>query len=130
MAINTVVLTGRLTRDPELRYTPGGTAVCNVSLAVDRSRPDQGGERQADFFDVVIWGKTAESVAQHQTKGKLVGVEGRLQARSYETQDGQKRKVVEVVAQNVQFLSPKGGGAPGEHAGAAEADEEDQGVPF
>lgn len=129
MAINTVVLTGRLTRDPELRYTPQGTAVCNVGLAVDRSRPDQAGERQADFFDVVCWGKTAESVAQHQTKGKLIGVEGRLQARTYDTQDGHKRKVVEVVANSVQFLAPKGDGPVGGGAGASAADD-DQEVPF
>lgn len=101
--INRIVLVGRLTRDPELRYTPSGKAVASFTLAVNR-RFSRQGEREADFIDIVVWDKLAETVANHLGKGRLVGVEGRLQVRSYETQDGQKRKAAEVVAENVTFL--------------------------
>lgn len=107
--LNRVVLVGRLARDPELRYTPSGKAVCGITVAVTRRFANQQGERDADFIDVVLWGKLAETCANHLQKGRLVGVEGRLQIRSYETQDGQKRKAAEVVADNVSFLDrPKG----------------------
>ncbi len=102
--MNHIVLIGRLTRDPELRYTPNGVAVANFDLAVDRPTTNQQGERQTDFIRTVVWQKQAELCANYLKKGRLVGVEGRLQIRNYETQDGQKRRVAEVVANFVQFL--------------------------
>jgi single-strand DNA-binding protein len=102
--MNHIVLIGRLTRDPELRYTPNGTAVANFDLAVDRPSTNQQGERETDFIRIIAWQKQAELCANYLKKGRLVGVEGRLQIRSYETQDGQKRWMTEVVANFVQFL--------------------------
>jgi single-strand DNA-binding protein len=129
--LNRIVLIGRLTRDPELRYVPSGHPVASFSLAVDRPFANQQGERETDFIDIVAWRKLAEQVSQHLSKGRLVAVEGRLQIRSYETQDGQKRKVAEVVADGVRFLDRKATGVP---AGAAQgeelAEESEQDVPF
>lgn len=102
--MNHIVLIGRLTRDPELRYTPNGVAVSNFDLAVDRPTTNAQGERETDFIRIVAWQKQAELCANYLKKGRLVGVEGRLQIRGYETQDGQKRRVAEVVASFVQFL--------------------------
>lgn len=102
--MNHIVLIGRLTRDPELRYTPNGVAVANFDLAVDRPTTNKQGERETDFIRIVVWQKQAEHCANYLKKGRLVGVEGRLQIRSYETQDGQKRRVAEVIANYVQFL--------------------------
>ena len=99
--MNTVVLIGRLVRDPELKYTPNGVAVCNFTLAVDRAFSK---DKEADFIPIVVWGKIGEACGNNLGKGRLVAVEGRLQIRNYETQDGQKRKVAEVVANSVQFL--------------------------
>ena len=95
---------GRLTRDPELKYTANGNAVCTFTVAVNRPYTNQAGERQADFIDIVAWNKLAEIVAEYMTKGRLVAVEGRIQTRTYENQEGQKRKVVEVIADLVRFL--------------------------
>lgn len=100
-SMNRVTLIGRLTKDPELRYTAGGVPVANFSLAVDRN---WGKEKQTDFFFIVAWQKLAEICQQYVKKGRLVAIEGRLQSRSYETQDGQKRNVVEVVASDLQLL--------------------------
>jgi single-strand DNA-binding protein len=102
--MNHIVLIGRLTRDPELRYTPNGTAVCNFDLAVDRPTTNQAGERETDFIRIIVWQKQAENASKYLSKGRLVAVRGRLQIRSYETEDGQKRRVAEVVAQEVQYL--------------------------
>lgn len=102
--MNHVVLIGRLTKDPELRYTPNGVAVTNFTLAVDRNFTNQAGQREADFIPIVVWQKLAETCANYLRKGRLVAVEGRLQIRSYDTQDGQRRRVAEVIAGNVQFL--------------------------
>lgn len=102
--LNVVVLIGRLVRDPELRYTPNGVAVGNFTIAVDRPFANRQGERETDFIDVVVWRGLAETVAQHLQKGRLVAVNGRLQVRSYETTDGQRRRVSEVVANDVRFL--------------------------
>jgi single-strand DNA-binding protein len=102
--MNQIVLIGRLTRDPELRYTPNGIAVANFDLAVDRPTTNQQGERETDFIRIVAWQKQAELCANYLKKGRLVAVQGRLQIRNYETQDGQKRKSAEVVANFVQFL--------------------------
>ena len=102
--LNRVVLIGRLTRDPELRYTGAGVPVANFSLAVDRSYVNQQGERETDFIRVVIWRKLAEVCAKNLGKGRLVAVEGRLQVSSYEAQDGSKRQATDVIAENVRFL--------------------------
>ncbi|MFL0250114.1 single-stranded DNA-binding protein [Clostridium neuense] len=102
--MNKVVLIGRLTKDPELRFTPGnGTAVASFTLAVDR-RFKKEGQQEADFIPIVVWGKQAESTANYMSKGKLMGVSGRIQTRSYDAKDGTKRYVTEVVADEVQFL--------------------------
>ncbi len=124
--LNTVILIGRLTRNPELRYTGSGTAVASFTLAVDRPFNNQQGERETDFIDIVCWRQLAEQVSQHLTKGRLVAVEGRLQIRSYETQDGQRRKAAEVVASAVRFLDrPRTAAVESEPA----ADDDDD-VPF
>lgn len=105
--INRVVLVGRLTKDPELRYTPSGVAVARFTLAVNRTFSNQQGERQADFINIVVWRKQAENTANFLRKGSLAGVVGRIQTGSYDGQDGKKVFTVEVVAENVQFLEPK-----------------------
>ncbi|MDZ4131779.1 MAG: single-stranded DNA-binding protein [Dethiobacteria bacterium] len=103
--LNQVVLIGRLTRDPELRYTAGsGIPVASFSLAVDRPFTNQQGERETDFINIVTWRKQAENVANYLKKGSLAAVAGRLQIRSYDDTQGVKRKVAEVVADNVRFL--------------------------
>jgi len=104
--LNRVVLIGRLTRQPELRITPNSVSVTTVTLAVDR-RPTQAGQKETDFIDVVLFGKLAELACKYLDKGRLVAVEGRIQTRSFETKEGQKRRVFEVVADNIQFLSPR-----------------------
>lgn len=105
--LNRVVLIGRLTKDPELRYTPNGVAVTSFALAVDRNFKSAQGERETDFINILVWRQLAENCANFLAKGKLAAVDGRLQIRSYEGQDGQKRTMAEVVAENVRFLSPK-----------------------
>ena len=105
--LNRCVLIGRLTKDPELRFTQGGTAVCSFTLAVDRNFKSASGERETDFIDIVVWRQQGENCANYLAKGKLAAVDGQLCVRSYETQDGQKRKAYEVVADQVRFLSPK-----------------------
>ncbi len=102
--MNVVVLCGRLTRDPELRYTSNGTAVANAALAVDRDFQAQNGERQVDFVNIVVWQKSGEALAKHKHKGDLLLVEGRLQIRKYEDSDGNKRQATEVVCNRVKFL--------------------------
>lgn len=109
--LNRIVLIGRLTRDPELRYTQNGVAVASFTLAVNRNYKNAQGEQEADFIDIVVWRGQAEVCANHLSKGRLVAVEGRLQIRSYETPDGQRRKVAEVVAEAVRFLEKKGSAA-------------------
>lgn len=110
--LNRIILIGRLVRDPELRFTPSGKAVCQFTLAVDRQYADQNGERQADFINIVVWGKAGESCAQYLAKGRLAAVDGRLQIRTYFGQkDGEKRRATEVIAENVRFLSPKDDGS-------------------
>ncbi|AZB41122.1 single-stranded DNA-binding protein [Bacillus sp. FJAT-42376] len=111
--INRVVLVGRLTKDPELRYTPAGAAVATFTLAVNRTFTNQQGEKEADFLNCVVWRRQAENVANFLKKGSLAGVEGRLQSRSYEDQTGRRVYVTEVVADSVQFLEPRGAGNSG-----------------
>ncbi len=121
--VNRVVLVGRLTRDPELRHTTGGKAVCDFSIAVNKKMKPADGSPDADFFRITCWDRTAEFVGQYMNKGRLVAVDGRLQSRRYTASDGSNREVVEVVADSVQGLDrPKddaGGAAPGGPSGAA-----------
>ncbi|WP_088104593.1 single-stranded DNA-binding protein [Halalkalibacter urbisdiaboli] len=105
--LNRVVLVGRLTRDPELRYTPNGVAVANFTLAVNRAFSNQQGEREADFINCIVWRKPAENVANYLKKGSLAGVDGRIQTRSYDNNEGRRVFVTEVVADSVQFLEPR-----------------------
>jgi single-strand DNA-binding protein len=108
--INHVVLVGRLVRDAELKYTSGGMAVCKFSVAVNRRKKDgDAWVEEANFFDIVLWGKTGEAVNQYLTKGKQVGVEGELRQDRWE-QDGQNRSKVEIFANNIQLLGGPGGG--------------------
>jgi len=113
LMLNRVVLVGRLTKDPDLRYTPSGVAVATFTLAVNRTFTNQQGEREADFLNCVIWRKQAENVANFLKKGSLAGVDGRLQSRSYEDQSGKRVYVTEVVAESVQFLEPRGASGGG-----------------
>lgn len=106
--LNRVVLVGRLTKDPELRKTPSGASVVNFTIAVNRMvKRDQNGGSDADFVPCVAWNRTAELMTQYTRKGALIGVDGRLQTRNYDGQDGKKVFVTEVVADSVQFLEPK-----------------------
>ncbi|AFV03989.1 Single-stranded DNA-binding protein [Dehalobacter sp. UNSWDHB] len=105
--LNRVVLIGRLTKDPELRYTPNGVAVASFTLAVDRNYKNSQGEKETDFIPCVVFRQLAELCANYLAKGRLAAVDGRIQVRSYDGQDGQKRWVTEVLGENVRFLSPK-----------------------
>ena len=113
---NKAVLVGRLTRDPELRYTPNGRAVASFGLAVDRwgSKASGGNEKETDFFDIVAWAQLAETISKFATKGRMVLVDGRIQTRQYETKEGEKRKVFEIVANDIRLL---GGGRRDEFDG-------------
>lgn len=110
--MNRVVLVGRLTKDPELRYTPNGVAVANFTLAVNRTFTNQQGEREADFIRITVWRRQAENVANYLQKGSMAGVDGRIQTRNYENNEGRRVFVTDVVAENVQFLEPKGSANP------------------
>ena len=105
--LNRVVLVGRMTRDPELRRTSTGAAVASFTIAMNRNFTNQNGERQADFIPCVVWNKTAENVSRYCAKVSLVGVDGRLQSRQFENQDGRRVTVVEVVCDSVQFLETR-----------------------
>ncbi len=109
--MNKVILIGRLTRDPELRTIASGNATTSFTIAVNRNFTNQNGEREADFINCVAWRKQAENVAKYCTKGSQVAVEGRIQTRNYDAQDGTKRYVTEVIADNVTFLSSRAGGS-------------------
>jgi len=116
--INSVVLVGNLTKDPELRHTPSGTAVTTLRIAVnDRVKKGEEWSDAAYYFDVTVWGRTAENCAQYLAKGRPVGVQGKLTWREWDAQDGTKRQSVEVVADNVQFLGSREGG--GDAAGGS-----------
>ena len=108
-SFNKVIVMGNLTRDPELKYIPSGSAVGNLSMAMNRKYKGNDGEMKEDvcFVNVVVWGKQAESCNEYLSKGSPLFVEGRLQSRSYETKEGQKRNVLEIVAERVQFLGGK-----------------------
>ena len=108
--MNRTVLVGRLTKDPELKYTPSGVAVASFTLAVNRSFTNQAGEREADFINCTVWRKPAENVANYLKKGSLAGVDGKIQTRNFEGQDGKRVYITEVVAESVQFLEPRNSG--------------------
>lgn len=117
--INSVCLVGRLTRDPELKYTGNNVAVASFSLAVNRNFKDANGEREADFINCVIWRQRSENLANWAKKGALIGITGRIQTRSYENQQGQRVYVTEVVAENFQMLESR---AAREGSNAAQGD--------
>lgn len=128
--MNKVILLGRLVKDPELRYTPNGHAVAKFTLAVNRARQNAQGEREADFIPVVVWQKQAENCANYIGKGSLVAVEGRIQVRTYDAKDGQKRWVTEVVAENVRFLDKKSSGGGNTEQFGTEVEFTDDEIPF
>jgi single-strand DNA-binding protein len=113
--INRVVLVGNLTKDPELRHTPSGTPVCSLRIAVNSRRRDESGQwvDKPNYFDVSIFGNQAESSAQYLSKGRPVGIDGRLDWREWEAQDGSKRQAVQIIAESVQFLGSRGEGGDG-----------------
>jgi len=125
--MNKIVLIGRLTKDPELKFTPGtGTAVATFTLAVDR-RFSKDGQKEADFIPIVVWGKQAESTANYMSKGKLIGINGRIQTRNYDAKDGTKRYVTEVVAEEVQFLEWGGSNGNKNQSGNSNSENINQG---
>lgn len=131
--MNKVILMGRLTRDPDVRYTPTGKVVCQFTLAVDRPFTNQEGQREADFINIVVWGKTGELCGNSLTKGQRAIVDGRLQIRSYDAKDGTKKYVTEVIANNVEFVERKNstpGAAPAAPSTKSEMDTLGSEVPF
>lgn len=134
MNINSVTITGNLTKDPELRHTPSGTAVCKLRIAVNGRIKDHGGNwvDKPNYFDVTVWGNQGESCAQYLSKGRGAAIQGRLDWREWEAQDGSKRQAVEIVAQTVQFLGQRDGngqsGSQQQDAGAYQATDGD--IPF
>lgn len=115
--INSVNLTGRLTKDPELRYTPNGVPVANITLAVNRPFKNSDGEQEADFIMIVAWRTVAEIMANHLKKGSLIGVTGRIQSRVFEGQDGKNVYVTEVLAEQFSFLEGKKDEQPSQNGG-------------
>jgi single-strand DNA-binding protein len=120
MSVNKAILVGRLGRDPETRYTSGGQAVCNFTLATDETYKDRNGERQkrTEWHRIVVWAKQAEIAQQYLHKGSLVFVEGRIQTRQWDDREGQKRTTVEIVATNFRMLGGRGEGGMAAGAGA------------
>jgi single-strand DNA-binding protein len=129
---NKVILMGNLTRDPELRYTPNGSAVANFSIAVNRRyKTDNENREETSFFDIVFFGKRAETIAEYMKKGRPILVEGRLQQRRWETDEGQKRSKVEVVGENFQFMGGKAADDSRPASGGSEPPEfDDSDIPF
>ena len=120
--INRVVLVGNLTRDPELRHTPSGMAVCSLRLAVNSRRKDESGNwgDKPNYFDITVWGQQGENCAQYLAKGRPVAIDGRLEWREWDAQDGSKRQAVDIVADNVQFLGGRGDGEGGGGGGGGQ----------
>ena len=125
--MNKAILLGRLTKDPEIKYTQSGKAVASFTLAVDR-RKSASGEKQADFISCVAWEKTAETIGNYCSRGQQIAVEGRIQSRSYDAQDGSKRYVTEVVVQSMEFCGKKSDN--GGHAAESAASDYDEEIPF
>lgn len=130
--LNSVIIMGRLTRDPELRRTQSGTAVTSFTMAVDRDFKSQSGEKETDFIDVVAWRNTGEFAAKYLAKGRMAAVDGRIQVRDWQDKDGNRRKAVEVVADNVYFADSKRDSKPQESRNDQEFDEidDDGDLPF
>lgn len=140
--MNKVFLIGNLTRDPELTETPSGVAVCHFAIAVNRNYSSQDGERQTDFFNCTAWRTTAETVARYTKKGNKVAVSGSIQLRNYEDNQGAKRTAVDIIVQDVEFLTPKGSSgdsfddvpvassAPAKKKPVLQALEDDGDIPF
>lgn len=126
--LNLAILIGRLTADPELRYTPNGTAVATFTIATDRFGKE--GEKETTFIPIVVWRKQAENCAEYLRKGSLAAVEGRINVRSYEDKEGKKRWVTEVVAEAVKFLSGKVDSASKESKAAADLGFSAEDIPF
>jgi single-strand DNA-binding protein len=130
MSVNKAILVGRLGRDPETRYTSGGQAVCNFTMATDETYKDRNGERQkrTEWHRIVVWGKQAEIAQQYLHKGSLIFLEGRIQTRQWDDREGQKRTTVEIVASNFRMLGGRGEGgmAAGAGAGAGMGEAEPQ----
>lgn len=122
--MNKAILIGRLAADPELRTTGNGTAVCKFTLAVTRRHADAQGNRQVDFIPVIAWRQLAENCNKYLAKGKMAGIVGEIQTRSYDAQDGTKRYVTEIIANEVEFLTPKSAGEQTGGAGVPEGFEE------
>ncbi|MGH9743299.1 MAG: single-stranded DNA-binding protein [Candidatus Acidiferrum sp.] len=134
MSVNKVILVGRLGRDPETRYTTGGQAVANFSLATDHSYKDRNGERQkrTEWHKIVAWRKLAEIIQQYLKKGSLVYIEGRIETREWQDKEGQKRYSTEIIANEMRMLGGRGDGAAGGAAGAGGAQrgaDDDLGAP-
>jgi len=131
MSVNKVILVGRLGRDPETRYTGGGQAVANFSVATDETYKDRNGERQkrTEWHKIVVWGKQAEIAQQYLKKGSLVFIEGRIQSREWQDKEGQKRTSFEIVANNFRMLGGRGDGGGSGGGARAGGGEEDFGAP-
>jgi len=132
MSVNKVILVGRLGRDPETRYTGGGQAVANFSVATDETYKDKAGERQkrTEWHKIVVWGKQAEIAQQFLKKGSLIFIEGRIQSREWQDKEGQKRTSFEIVATNFRMLGGRGdGGGGGAMGGGSRAEEHDPSAP-
>lgn len=127
--MNKIILIGRLTKDPDLRYTPNGAAVCTFTLAVNRPY-SKDGEQEADFINIVVWNKAGESSAKYLEKGRQCAVEGRLQIRTYDGDDGKKRWVSEVVADRVEFIGGAGAQKQEDETFGEEVDFDEGDVPF
>ena len=130
--LNKVMLIGNLTRDPEVRYTPKGTAVADIGLAINRYFQNDNGERQEEttFVDVTLWGKQAELAQQYLGKGRPVYIEGRLQLDTWQDKDGQKRNKLKIVCENMQFLGSRdggGGGGGGGYGGGSRGGDDEEG---
>ena len=132
--MNKVILIGNLTRDPELTETPNGVSVCRFSIAVSRDYASGDGTRETDFFNITVWRGRAENCGKYLKKGNKVAVIGSLQTRSYEDKDGIKRNVIDVVASEVEFLTPKNaqgeGEAPAKREHPALEEIDDNSLPF
>ena len=122
--MNKVFLIGRLTRDPELRYTSSNIAVATFSLAVNRNFTNNSGERDADFINIVVWRKQAENVKNYLSQGSQVAIDGRLQSRSYDGNDGKRHYVTEVIADNIEFVGAKKSNQGGSNASSASTNQE------
>ena len=109
--MNKIILLGRLTKDPEVRYTSTGKAVCQFTLAVDRPFANQEGQREADFINCILWGKSAETLGNTVFKGQKIAVEGRLQVRSYDAKDGSKKWATEVICDRFEYVEKKAEGS-------------------